>query len=915
MLPEWRLLVLAAGETPAAISSARGHLFEVFIAKLLHGYGYSEPSVRHVNVTSEGIELDVVTSSRLGNSAAIAECKAYSRPVKAAELTNFLGKLTVERYTNPDILGLMVVVPKLTAQGEEKARAISVHDKRFLYLPAEEIVERLRKEGHVTDTPVQVVHSSDPAIVITQDGIFSACMELHPDTRAPARVIMWAAKGAVPEPTLALLRQDEFAQDLAVIDAGASEMKVLQEIPHELHVLATVQASREDFQYQLPAAPKFFVGRRAVLSSLSELLDRKERIYVFNAQSGWGKSSLALKFAEMVSSRRGLAFVMDTRTASNSRYLVEVLRNTAEKAQGYGLLKLPDDPSWATLSSSLRTYQRARWLSADQEILIFFDQFENVFRSEDLTRSFRDLALGARESGLPLIIGFAWKTDLVGWTEGHPYQLRDEIRSNSAVVVVEPFGSKEVTTLLDRLEKRTGVKLVPDLRNRLREYSQGLPWLLKKLADHVVRELERGVTQEQLLAEALNVQSLFNSDLAELDPTQLEVLNHVARYAPIPASEITARFAPEAVQSLVDRRLLVQVGDRLDTYWDTFRDYLNTGSVPVEDSYILRQTPGAVARMLPAVMSAGGSASVRDLAESLGTSDNVIFNLSRELRLMGVTGYEPLRVKITEEILQASDPEVATRLQIARSLRRHKALSLLKAADERSAGLGVGVELFAEALPRAFPAVAVKNSTWLTYARSFINWFEYAGLIVSRGGTWHVAPDSGVAPGRRLLSARPVIRARPSVPQESWGPSREVLRLLGISGAFSLSHATPRTRDAVRTLVALRAVTVDVDYVVRLASEDLVRADGEAVPSRLLALLEAAPGGAAGLTLLQESPDASPAQVGEAIRASIGASWTKASAHGVGGYFRAWSKVAGVVVASVPRMGKPRGKVTGPTAE
>lgn len=106
-----------------------------------------------------------------------------------------------------------------------------------------------------------------------------------------------------------------------------------------------------------------------------------------------------------------------------------------------------------------------------------------------------------------------------------------------------------------------------------------------------------------------------------------------------------------------------------------------------------------------------------------------------------------------------------------------------------------------------------------------------------------MAPDLGVALGRRLLSTRPVLWTRPGVPQESWGPSREVLRTLGISGALSLSEAEPRTRDAVRTLVSLGAVIVDVDYTVRLASEGLVWADGEVLPTRLLALLRATPGG------------------------------------------------------------------------
>jgi hypothetical protein len=87
------------------------------------------------------------------------------------------------------------------------------------------------------------------------------------------------------------------------------------------------------------------------------------------------------------------------------------------------------------------------------------------------------------------MIGFAWKTDLVGWIEGHPYQFREDIRSAAETIVIDPFGSGEVSTIIDRLERSVKIKLGRDLRSRLREYSQGLPWLLKKLADHVLHEL------------------------------------------------------------------------------------------------------------------------------------------------------------------------------------------------------------------------------------------------------------------------------------------------------------------------------------------------------------------------------------------------------------------------------------------
>ena len=98
--------------------------------------------------------------------------------------------------------------------------------------------------------------------------------------------------------------------------------------------------------------------------------------------------------------------------------------------------------------------------------------------------------------------------------EGHPYQLRDEIRANASVLTLP--GAREVETLLRRLEKRIDQKLLPDLRQRLREYSGGLPWLVEKLASHLIREISSGATQERLLADALNVQNLFEADLAEL---------------------------------------------------------------------------------------------------------------------------------------------------------------------------------------------------------------------------------------------------------------------------------------------------------------------------------------------------------------------------------------------------------------
>ncbi len=878
-------------------------LFEVFVARLLHAYGYEEPTTRNLNVTADGIELDVVARSRLTEKVAIAECKAYTRPVSAKELTNFYGKLSVERFDDPDTFGLIAVLPRLTPEGEEKAKAIRVKDKRFLYLSSHDIATRLLEEKLISPPPAEMGLVSDPAVVITSEGIFAASIRLDQDTRVPTEVLTWAVTGRVPPTTMNLIGSDEYAQGLPVRDARSPSPPTPigpGSDPLDAPILVQVKGSGGDFEYQLPASPRYFVGRKTPVKHLRKILQRGAGAVVLNAQSGWGKSSLALKFADVARQQGGYALVLDSRTANDPRFVIEAVRRGAIEAASQDLLSLPANASWASLASCLGTLEGSSWLNDSKPFLIFFDQFENVFKSESLTRSFRDLSTGVRELSVPLVVGFAWKTDLVGWTEGHPFQLRDEIRANSTVLAVEPFDSNEVSTLLGRLERELHEKLSPDLRSRLREYSQGLPWLLKKLSDHVLREIRSGVTQEQLIAEALNVQGLFDADLAELSPPEQETIKYAARYAPLPASEVTERFGPEAIQSLVDRRLLVQIGERLDTYWDTFRDYLNTGRVPVEDSYILRQTPNSVARLLPLVIRAGGSIGVKELREELQTSTNVVFNLSRELRLLGMTVYDPNRVTIVDEILTSTTREAVLRRHVAQALKRHKAYSTLIALADRSGGSATAAA-FADELPRAFPAVAVKRITWNRYARVYLAWFAYAGLARELAGRWSPRPDGDAESTTRLLSKRPIMRTKPAIPQEHPRHSLEILRDLGKRVVVSLPPDRSPYRDAVRTLLALGAVEVDHDATVRLARKDLVDEHGIVNGQALLELLESVPGGRQGLEHLRRNPGAPPSTLGTTVREAIGASWTDWSTHGVGSALRAWARHAGLRVKPVPR--------------
>lgn len=906
---EPRVLVLVDRDSPGASSNAVGHLFEDFIGKLLERFGYGEPRAENLRVTARGVEIDLEVRHRLTGNRAIAECKAYTSPVRGEFLQQFYGTLTVARFDDPDTQGFFIALPRLTAEGQEQAALITERDNKFRLLTASTVVDILNEQQITGGPPSPLGVTSDPAVVVSEHGVFSAAIELDPVERTAVRVLAWGQSGQpVPMPVLELLSAaPDYGAGIPAVDISATGPALLEatgSVEHE-PLIATVAGSASDFEYQLPASPKFFVGRKPYVAKLADVLSRGNGVVVLNAQSGSGKSSLALRFGHLaIEEARGHALVVDTRTASTRAYLTVVLRRAALEAERAGLLRLPQDPSWATLASALRTLSHAAWKSDSGPLVIFFDQFENVFKDAELTREFRDLALGVREVAGPLVVGFAWKTNLVGWTEGHPYQLRDEIRAHATVLTLGPLGAPEVETLLRRLEKALGQRLLPDLRQRLREYSQGLPWLLKKLASHLIRENEAGTTQEQLLAEALNVQNLFEVDLAQLQPAEQEALRFVARYAPVAVTEVMERVSAAVVQSLLDQRLLVQVGERLDTYWDIFRDFLNTGRIPIEDSYILRQTPTAVARLL-AVLDDDGTGSVPELAARLNTSENGIFNLSRDLRLMGVTTYEPKRVHVNEDVWRAEDREGALRLRVVVALRRHRAYTVFTQLCERGGGK-VTLPTYATELPSAFPAVAGADKTWLSYARAFVWWFEYAGLA-RLDGQLVIATDEGDEGGKyRLLGIQPPIRVRGAFPQQPPGPAIHAILALA-AGEPTPQLLAKRRAGTLRQLVGLGVVHRDENGALRLVRTDLVRED-KIVPAVLREIIEKQPGLAAALAMLEANPAEKPEQVGEAVRAAYGADWTAVTTYGTGKHVRGWARYAGIATSTRPCSDLPAGR-------
>jgi hypothetical protein len=883
------LILLSKSDTVSARNNANGHLFETFMAQVMHLYGYGSPTTKKLNVTAEGSEVDIELTHELDKHKAIAECKAYSSPVNVDKLSSFYGELSAGRLDHPDLQGYFIATPRLTPNAQEKADSISRRDTRFRVVDASTIWDLLLSRNEIQPAIVPIGLSSDPAIVVHSSGIYCAALEIDANTKTGARVLVSAISGSVHPEALELLAEHKYAQQLPVVDCHEKAAVVAPRAAVAAPVIVEVVGSKSDFEYQLPAAPKYFVGRAAVLKKLSDLLANRPGPFVLNAQSGWGKSSLALKVATGVS---GIGIVVDSRTATSGNFIPSALHKAFLKAELAGILKMPSNATWATLPGSFASIQGVEWLGTDTaRVVVVFDQFENIFREEELTREFRDLALWNSEHSGQLSIGFAWKTDFVDWTESHPYQLRDQIRGCSAVFYLEPFGSREVDTILKRLEKQLDIKLSREIRQRLREYSQGLPWLLKKLAGHLIREISAGKTQEQLVAEALNIQNLFESDLAALSPSERDALAFVARFAPVRAQEVTERHPAGLIQSLLDQRLLVQVGEKLDTYWDIFRDFVVSGRVPIEDSYIIRQTPGSVGRLIAEVLQRGGDAGVAEISSAWQTTENVVWNGGRELRQLGLAASVPNRIQLIPELAQAEDIELELRRRIARALRRHRAFTVFGDVCERSQGIAQ-ISDYASHLREVFPAVEGTSNTWNIYARSFVSWFAYAGLAISVGtSAAKVAPEGTGGRGNLLGGGmrrlhRTVFPSSPAGPVIAW-----LVREFGADELSTSRPTTPTDRAAAAQAIALGAVHVGGDDELHVVA-GLIGEDG-ANPVRLRALLEAVPGGREALGSLERDPKSSPIVIGRLIAEANEVNWAAGTQLAAGKALRGWARAAG----------------------
>jgi len=360
-------------------------------------------------------------------------------------------------------------------------------------------------------------------------------------------------------------------------------------------------------------------------------------------------------------------------------------------------------------------------------MLIFLDQFENVFFLPEVLERITTLLLRLCDEGSNIILGFSWKTDLVGSTTDFPYIHRDSIKRSSITLQLKTFSRPETEALMKKLSLEMGGKLRKDLQFFLSEFSQGYPWLLKKLCAHVKTQRDQGVSQREIANTLLNVKDLFQEDIRGLSSKEEETLRRVAKISPIAISEVIEVFDSEIVQNLVDLRLLVRVGPKYDIYWDIFRDFLNSEKIPIQENYILRAQVTSILKGTRLLVDKKSKLPMNEFREELDLKEKTSQNIVRDMKLLRLASLKNGKMAI-ELKLPSSDQGFEEGLQkhMSEYLPRNRLVSNI--LDKLKTTKTLILTEIAEILEHSSPYISATKKTWLLYARIFSSWLHFANL-------------------------------------------------------------------------------------------------------------------------------------------------------------------------------------------
>jgi hypothetical protein len=572
----------------------KGDFFEAFVADLLRPMRFKV--IQRLRFT--GMEIDLLAKGIDQPITVLVECKAQRDALPADTISKLLGNVTIRGANS----GWLFSTSELSKDGRGQWEEIQGNNdlrRIFTWYPPAKIIEVLIAQGGVID-PVRLTGT------LADELIGNATLVCSPDGKRwlieileeglPAYFTVFDAVNGRPLPEREAVLVAAASDRFGSLTFWSPDEPATGSPPAAKSVVARVVPG-DAWDDLRPARPSDFVGRDDVIQGILQFVgqvregETSTRTFAVQGPSGWGKSSLVLKLCDLAAKKRRIQncsfTAVDSRSATNAAFVSSAIRNAFLDATKSGLLDKGSTVEIQSLTHPLDSKDICaafeRLAEREAVIVLVFDQFEELFAKESSFETFnaiRELSLDLDSKQVPLVLGFAWKTD-ISLPQQHPaYHLWHELADRRRDFKIRQFGTGDIVRVISKAEREIGTKLSPALRGRLVDQCQGYPWLLKKLLVHISKRLATSASQYDLLERELDVELLFKEDLADLTRHQIKCLQYVAARAPVYVSDVEEHFSADVTNFLVGKRLLVRSGLNYVVYWDIFRDYLTEGRVP-----------------------------------------------------------------------------------------------------------------------------------------------------------------------------------------------------------------------------------------------------------------------------------------------------------------------------------------------
>ena len=782
-------------------NTTSGAFFENLCADILRKQSYS---IKGIEVRKTGMEIDINAEHTPSGSSVYVECKFYN----SKNIDTSIVDLCYAQATRAKIKRISLFSTAKLGKDAQGAydEYREMPDCDYSFYGRKEILEALIASGKAKpfesiDLSPSVTHAT---LIIHPELEFTWVFQ-EMDDGIPSRLLAYNGSSEVDCAKIRkILDTQNHFENIPVypLNNYFNTRKTVSSSPKE--TVSSILVADDIMDYK-PCKPSDFVGRDTVQKELWDYFESVRshstdtRILSLVGSSGHGKSSLVAflseRFRNIKWKNKFYLYPVDVRSARGARFVAEAVVKCFGSAIQEGFIELShqfkiENIEDITSGESFRSC--AEYLENNNKVVvIFFDQFEEVFMKDELYglfRAFERFAKDVSSQNMNFVVGFSWRSGITLGEENPAYSMWSQLKDLRIDKRLEDFDISDSSKMVATFEKNVGIKLSKSLRDRLIQQSQGYPWLLKKLCIHIFKKIKAGISQEELLITQFQIRSLFEEDLDRPDKEN-ECLRYVANHSPIEHYQVTKEFGQQTVYSLIADRLLIKTGEKVSVYWDVFRDYLITGEAPVIPwSYMPAATIKMAINVL-GIIKSDKEVSFEGLLNSSGFKKGTLTNVIMDLQSFSLIEKN------------AKGKYIATPAIVEEVIRGHlKDHIIYVDISEKNVG-GAGFctrEQYVDVVNAAYSNKSGKAPKG--YATKILNWLQYAGLISHVSNKIVIYSPSEYSPEYGVLGAKGYLFLAATTPSNSI----DLIKNISKNNVVTLEYQSrDKLRNSVSDLVSL----------------------------------------------------------------------------------------------------------------